>query len=248
MSTAANLPVQDGLGRIAALWRYPASSLGGELLDVATIENDGASGDRLFGLIDAGTGEIARPDGDAKWHDVPRIAVRLTGGRLEIRVPGGKWLAAPGEQADHAAGAFLGLEVSILPFRTGTALPAPRYEKAPIHLLTTASLAELKAQHPDGDPDPRRFRPNILVDMPPEAGHFPETEWIDRKVTIGELELKIIEPCRRCGFTIIAQDGFGDDPEILRTLVRRNQRNLGVYCAVTRPGAVRIGDTMRFAD
>jgi uncharacterized protein YcbX len=239
-------------GRVAKLWRYPASSLGGESLPELTVGTDGAEGDRLFGLVDAATGEIARPDANSKWHGVPSIAARLVdGGRLEVRISGGEWLAAPGEEADRAASAFLGFQASIRPFNSagpaGDKAPfSPRYKKSPIHLLTTASLAELKAQHPDGDPDPRRFRPNIVVDMQPVAGRFPETEWIGRKIAIGELELTISEPCRRCGFTIIAQQGLDNDPNILRTLVKKNAHNLGVYCEVTRPGMVRAGDAMRF--
>ncbi len=238
-------------GRVAGLWRYPASSLGGESLTEMAVGTDGAEGDRLFGLVDAGTGEIARPDTNQKWHGVPRIAARLAeDDRLEVKIPGGDWLAAPGEAADRAASAFLGFDASIRRFTgseaAGHGTPfSPRYKKAPIHLLTTASLAELKAHHPAGDPDPRRFRPNIVVDMPPAPGHFPETEWLGRKIAIGELELAVAEPCRRCGFTIIAQEGFANDPDILRTLVRKNAHNLGVYCTVTRPGRVRIGDAMR---
>lgn len=238
------------VGRVAGLWRYPASSLGGESLAEMAVDAGGAEGDRLFGLVDAATGEIARPDANGKWHGVPSIRARLVDGGIEVRVPGGQWLAAPGEEADRAASAFLGFEASIRPFRVeaaGDGAPfSPRYKKAPVHLLTTASLAELKAQHPEGDPDPRRFRPNIVVDMQPVAGRFPETEWIGQRVAIGELELTVTEPCRRCGFTIIAQDGFDNDPNILRTLVKKNAHNLGVYCEVTRPGTVRAGDAMRF--
>lgn len=242
--------IEPRQGRVAGLWRYPASSLGGESLSGMAVGTDGAEGDRLFGLVDAGSGEIARPDTNQKWHGVPRIAARLAGdGGLEVKVPCGDWLAAPGEAADRAASAFLGFDASIRRF-VGPAADrtpfSPRYRKEPIHLLTTASLAELKAQHAAGEPDPRRFRPNILVDMPPVAGHFPETEWLGRKIAIGELELAIADPCRRCGFTIIAQDGFANDPDILRTLVRKNAHNLGVYCTVTRPGTVRMGDAMRF--
>ncbi|MBL8577486.1 MAG: MOSC domain-containing protein [Mesorhizobium sp.] len=242
MSTA------DEIGSVIGLWRYPASSLGGERLDAAPLRADGVEGDRLFGIVDAATGVIAKPDSDRKWHPVPRIAARLDGGALEIKVPGGDWLPAPSEAADNAASSFLGFDARIRKFEEGTALEAPRYRKAPVHLLTTASLAELKAQHPGGDPDPRRFRPNIVVDMPPVAGHFPETEWLGRKITIGEVELEITDPCRRCGFTMLGQDGFEYDPDILRTLVRKNRHNLGVYCELTRPGTVRPGDTMRFLD
>lgn len=236
------------IGRVAGLWRYPASSLAGERLNSIAVSQDCIEGDRLYGLVDAATGEIAKPDAAKKWHGVPRIETRLEAGRLEVRVPGGTWLVAPGEDADRAASAFLGFDASIRPFEEGTSLPAPRYRKAPIHLLTTASLAELKTLHPAGDPDPRRFRPNILVDMQLVAERFPETEWIGRKIAIGDVELTITDPCRRCGFTIIAQDGFDNDPDILRTLVRKNAHNLGVYCDVMRPGKITKGAMLSFVD
>ena len=244
---------QGQLGQVAKLWRYPVSSLAGEAMTSMTVGAQGADGDRLYGIVEKAIGAIARPDSDRKWHGAPRIATRLDDqGRLEIRTPDGDWLPAPGESADRAASAFLGFEASIRPFgdgagdRAGGPSISPRYRKDPIHLLTTASLAELKALHPEGNPDPRRFRPNILVDMQRVAGRFPETEWVGRKVAIGELELTVTEACRRCGFTIIAQEGIEEDPDILRTLVKKNAHNLGVYCAVTRTGTVRVGDRLRF--
>ena len=242
------------LGTVSELWRYPASSLAGERLEAISIEVEGIAGDRMFGLVDASDNEIARPDRDAKWHNVPRIRTRLTRNReLEVAVPGGEWLPAPGAESDRSVSHYLGFEASIRPFRGEYAavgysgpLTAERYRKAPIHLLTTASLARLKALHPEGTADPRRFRPNIVVDMAPVEGSFPETEWIGRKLAIGELLLTISEPCRRCGFTIIGQDCFDPDPAILRNLVRHNAHNLGVYCMVDRPANVEVGDAMRF--
>ena len=241
------------LGEVRALWRYPASSLAGERLDEIAVAVGGVIGDRRFGVIEVATGESGRPDGDRKWHRLPLIRTRLTGAGLEVAIPGDGWLAAPGDLVDEALSAFMGLAVSLRPFSREAApgyagpLTASRYSVTPIHLLTTASLARLKQLHPEGAADARRFRPNILVDMPALDGRFPETEWIGRKLSIGEVELTISEPCRRCGFTIIAQDGFGEDPEILRQLVRNNQRNIGVYCTVDRPGSIALGASMQFA-
>lgn len=239
-------------GRVTELWRYPASSLAGERLDAMSVGTDGAAGDRLYGLVDSTTDEIARPDSNRKWHPVPRIRARLSSaGQLEIAIPGGEWLPAPGNSCDRAVSAFVGFPASVRPFADATPgghagpLTAPRYAKAPIHLVTTASLARLKALHPDGDPDTRRFRPNIVVDMPAVEGSFPETEWIGKRIAIGDLELAVSEPCRRCGFTIIAQDGFENDPGILRSLVRHNAHNLGVYCTVERPADIGLGAEMR---
>ncbi|WP_027037289.1 MOSC domain-containing protein [Mesorhizobium ciceri] len=246
--------MQAALGIVSELWRYPASSLAGERRETISVDIESIKGDRMFGLVDASDNEIARPDRDAKWHKVPRIRTRLSPAReLEIAIPGGGWLAAPGIESDRAVSAYLGFEASIRPFRRESAGPdysgpltAERYRKAPIHLLTTASLARLKALHPEGTADPRRFRPNIVVDMAAIEGSFPETEWIGRKLAVGDLLLTISEPCRRCGFTIIAQDGFDQDPAILRNLVRHNSHNLGVYCTVDRPARVEVGDAMRF--
>lgn len=245
---------EAALGSVTQLWRYPASSLAGERQDAVLVGPAGMTGDRMFGLVDASDNEIARPDREAKWHKVPRIRTRLANDRdLEIAVPDGDWLSAPGAQCDRAISAYLGFAASIRPFGRDNAPPAyagpvtaARYTKAPIHLLTTASLARLTALHPDGAADPRRFRPNIVVDMAAVEGSFPETEWIGRKLAVGDLLLTISEPCRRCGFTIISQDGFDHDPGILRNLVRHNAHNLGVYCTVDRPAGIKVGDAMRF--
>lgn len=242
------------VGTVTDLWRYPASSLGGERLDSLGVGQATVDGDRLFGLVDASDGEIARPDRGPKWHKVPLIHARLDAdNRLEVAVPGGCWLPAPDPETDRVLSVFLGFEASIRPYRPENApsgysgpLTVERYARAPIHLLTAASMARLKALHPQGVPDPRRFRPNIVVDMEAIVGSFPETEWIGRKLAIGDLLLTISDPCRRCGFTIIAQDGFDNDPGILRNLVRYNAHNFGVYCTVDRPARVAIGDTMRF--
>ncbi|CDX25494.1 MOSC domain containing protein [Mesorhizobium sp. ORS 3324] len=247
------MTVKAAFGTVSQLWRYPASSLAGERLDAISVGTSTVDGDRLFGLVDASDNEIARPDREPKWHKVPLIRSRLSeDGRLEVAVPGGGWLPAPGPESDRAVSEFLGFEASIRPyFREHAAgyagpLTEERYSRTPIHLLTTASLARLKALHPEGVPDPRRFRPNIVVDMEPVEDSFPETEWIGRKLAVGDLLLTISEPCRRCGFTIIAQDGFDSDPGILRNLVRHNAHNLGVYCTVDRPARIEVGAKVRF--
>ncbi|WP_315926050.1 MOSC domain-containing protein [Mesorhizobium sp. SP-1A] len=241
------------LGRVIELWRYPVSSLGGESVPSLPIGHGGADGDRIYGLVDAASGEIASPDRNPKWHGAPHIRGRLGADRrLEVAMPGGGWLPAPDPATDRALSGYLGFGVAIRPFEAG--LPAgydgplstPRYDKAAVHLLTTASLARLKALYPEGNPDRRRFRPTMLVDVPPVDGSFPETEWIGRRLAIGGLELTIVEPCRRCGFTIIAQQDVESDAGILRSLVRHNRHNLGVYCRVDRPGRVEVGDAMRF--
>lgn len=241
--------------QVVALWRYPVSSLAGQPMRELVLGAGGAEGDRIYGLFDVESGIVAAPDRNpAKWDRAPRVRARLSDeGGLEVAAPDGEWLPAPDAQSDGAISAYLGFEVSVRPYLNEGPQPAdgstvaPRYRRAPVHLLTTASLARLKALHPDGNPDPRRFRPGILVDMPEVDGEFPESAWLGRRLAIGEVELTVSDPCRRCGFTVIAQDGFEHDPGILRTLVRHNAHNIGVYCTVDRPGRIEAGDTLRFA-
>lgn len=241
------------LGRVIGLWRYPVSSLAGQPMRQLSLGAGRVDGDRSYGLFDVASGIVAAPDRNpAKWDQAPRIRTRLSGeGELEVATPDGEWLAAPAVRSDRAISAYLGFEVSIRRYVNEGPQPAdgsttaPRYRKAPVHLLTTASLARLKALHPEGNPDPRRFRPGILIDMPEVEGEFPESGWLGRRIVIGDAELTVSEPCRRCGFTVIAQDGFRHDPDILRNIVRHNARDLGVYCTVDRPGRIEIGAPLR---
>jgi uncharacterized protein YcbX len=244
----------EAIGRISRLWRYPVSSLAGQPMRQLLLGPSGADGDRAYGLFDVASGIVAAPDRTpAKWGRVPRVRARLSvEAGLEVEIPGGGWLAAPAAQSDRAISDYLGFEVAVRPYLDRGPQPAdgsataPRYQKAPVHLLTTASLARLKALHPAADIDPRRFRPGVLVDMPAVDGAFPETEWLGRRIAIGDAELVVTAPCRRCGFTIIAQEGIVEDAEILRTVVRNNNHNLGVYCTVERPGQVGLGAELRF--
>ena len=52
--------------------------------------------------------------------------------------------------------------------------PATFFDCAPVHLLTTATLAKLSAFYPGGRFEPRRFRPNILVATGADEDSFVE--------------------------------------------------------------------------
>ncbi len=128
-----------------------------------------------------------------------------------------------------------------------------------IHFITTTSLATLAAATADSDLDIRRFRPSFVVD----TGHleggfdgFPENEWQDRTLTIGDVELVVGVPTPRCVMTTVAQDGLPRDPAILRTIAAENRLTnelgtfacLGAYASVAAGGTVAVGDTVTLSD
>ena len=71
----------DAIGRAIELWRYPASSFGGERRTALDMSEAGAEGDRLFGLVEAATGEPARPEEARAFGAGPVVrVVRKRGG------------------------------------------------------------------------------------------------------------------------------------------------------------------------
>ncbi|HID78459.1 MAG TPA: MOSC domain-containing protein [Planctomycetaceae bacterium] len=130
---------------------------------------------------------------------------------------------------------------------TDEAMPAGSFfDGAAVHLLTTATLDELRAAYPNGRFEVRRFRPNIVVRPEAEATGFVENAWVGRTLAVGpEVRLRVVKPCPRCVMTTLAQSDLPADTEILRTAALQNQANVGVYASVIQGGAVRRGDAVR---
>jgi hypothetical protein len=141
------------------------------------------------------------------------------------------------------------------------ALAAPSgtfFDYAPIHVLTTATLARLKELDRQGDFDVRRFRPNIVVAPLGSEPGFVENDWLGHTLKIGSnLLLNIIDPCPRCVVTTLAHGDLPHDPGILRTVAQHNAAAsvtlapgvvfpavAGVYAGALQGGTVNCGDAI----
>ena len=127
------------------------------------------------------------------------------------------------------------------------------FDFSAVHLLTTNTLDRLRALAPESRFEVRRFRPNIVVEIPRVEG-FVENDWARRIVRIGEVRLKMIIPTPRCVMTTLAQGDLSGDPRILRATAEHNRIRAGglgelpcagVYAAVLTPGTIRQGDVLR---
>jgi len=117
------------------------------------------------------------------------------------------------------------------------------FDLAIVHLLTTATIEQLRSLYPQGRFEVRRFRPNIVVATPPDAEGFVENDWIGHTIAIGdEVRLRITGPCPRCVMTTLPQGDLPKDAGILRTAAQHNQANVGVYADVVAGGTLRRGD------
>ncbi|MCO1658631.1 MOSC domain-containing protein [Pseudonocardia humida] len=121
---------------------------------------------------------------------------------------------------------------------------------AVLHVLTTATLRALAAAAPGSSFDPRRYRPNVLLDVPDAA--FAEDEWVGGAIDVGGAGIAVRMSTMRCVMTTLAQGELPEDRDTLRTIARLNRRTIegmgrwacaGVYADIDRPGTVRRGDT-----
>lgn len=140
----------------------------------------------------------------------------------------------------------------------GSMAPAGTFfDLAPLHLLTTATLERLRSLA-DGEPDfdPRRYRPNLLLDSAGERDDgdgFVEDGWVGRTLAVGDVHLSVSMLAMRCVMTTLGQRDLHPDADTLRTIARHHRREIpglgtwacaGVYAGVARAGVVRVGDVL----
>ena len=244
--------------KVVGLWRYPVKSLQGEPNCVVAVQDDGILGDRQWGIRDERTGRILtarrRPEllgASASYDDATPI----------ITLPNGRVLPGPGEDTDWGLSEWLRSPVSLVPStgRSGRAeyfadatddtsraiewtMPEGRFvDAAPVLVLTTASLRTAAGLHPNGVWDPRRFRPNVLIDV--EGDGWAEDAWVEQPLQVGDAMLLPIEPCMRCTMVTRAQPGLDADVDVFRTLARSHRGRFGVWSVVASTGPVSIGDS-----
>ena len=122
-----------------------------------------------------------------------------------------------------------------------------------VHVVTTNTLDRLRELAPAHRFEARRFRPNVVVDVPDRRG-FVENDWSRRTIAVGEVRLKVIIPTARCVMTTLAQGDLPRDPGVLRAMADHNRIRAGglgelpcagVYAFVLTPGTIRRGDPVR---
>lgn len=243
----------EQIGTVGELWRYPVQSMRGERLAAAPVGPDGLCGDRSYGIVDPEIGKaVTSAGGKRKWRDIVTFSARFPTApvpgepppAVEIALPDGTRLVSDRPDMSERLSAILGQPVAFAPLTVAE----PAYAVSPLHLLTTATLRQLRSHHPDGRFEAARFRPNIVIDTGARTG-FIETGWIGRRLAIGPaLRLRITDHCRRCIMTVLPQGDLPLDPAILQTVRDRNATRAGIYAEVIQPGDVRRDDAAVLLD
>jgi uncharacterized protein YcbX len=203
--------------RVAELWRYPVKSTRGESLERARVELDGLSGDRVL-RIEAGGSLVT-----------PRSRRELLSLTSSIGSDGEPMLDGQPCDGDAAARTLERVAPGASLVGTGEGV---RFDELPVHLLGAATAAVVGA-------DPRRFRPNMLIE-----GTAPREEdgWVGSEVRVGDVTLAVRRRCERCVVTTIDPDDLEADPSVLKRVNADFGGCFGVVCEVIAAGELRVGD------
>ena len=117
----------------------------------------------------------------------------------------------------------------------------PHLDCGPVHLVTTAALAWLRAMVPAARVDERRFRPNLVIDVP--GDRQVERAWLGKTLCVGAaVRLLVSEPTERCRMTTLAQADLPSEPKVLAAIIRDADLTFGVYADVVVAGTIARND------
>jgi uncharacterized protein YcbX len=118
------------------------------------------------------------------------------------------------------------------------------FDAFPISVISLQAVRAL-SEHAGRELDPRRFRPNVVIDAPGED--FPEDALVGRSITLGGATVRVTLPDERCMVVNFDHRTGERDPAVLRAVTRHNEVCAGVYGSVEAPGTVRVGDPVQAA-
>ncbi|GAA1247012.1 MOSC domain-containing protein [Kitasatospora nipponensis] len=275
------------IGTVRELWRYPVKSMLGEALREAEVDERGVRGDRALALVDRESGRVASAKNPRLWRALLTLSasrgadgrvriVRADGGELkaeELSAVLGRPVELTGEPPQDATldrarpeevlSAGVRARVTVDVSRVGSASPPGTFfDYAPLHLLSTASLARIGALSPRGSVEAVRYRPNLVIEPDPGAPGegqdpgFVEDGWLGRELAIGaRLRVRAVVATPRCAVPTLAHGRLPRDPQALRVPARHHRVEplpgmgphpcVGVYAQVLESGPVAEGDEVR---
>jgi uncharacterized protein YcbX len=248
----------NALGTVAQCWRYPVKSMQGQPRGELSITAAGVDGDRAWAVIDLAANRLlsAKRTAALLGASASDHAIELSDGSTialedpDASVALSRWLTRDVRLATPRPGEQLAYQMTFDPPDDAAEyydIPTPEgsfVDLAPLHLVTTATLAGCANARPDLDWDVRRFRPNLVIDLDGEA--FCEVRWSGQAIQVGtQAVLEVVQPAVRCAMPLRAQPGLQRQPRLFSALNELNTafpNHLGAYARVRTAGPIRLGD------
>lgn len=231
------------LGHVSELVRYPVKSMAGTRTDSAFLGWHGLDGDRRFAFRRLGD------DSGFPWLTASRVPELLlyhpigldesTGEPLptHVRTPAGTQVALRGTELQDEVAARFGNRVELMKLKHGI------FDEAAVSVISLATIAGI-GDEAGMNLDRRRFRANIVLETRERAA-FLEDGWVGGRLLFGNSEprpaVSVTARDVRCMMINLDPDTATQDMRVLKTVVRLNKNNAGVYGTVVQTGTIRVG-------
>lgn len=230
------------VGHVCELVRYPVKSMAGTPADSAVLGWDGLEGDRRFAFRRAGD-ESGFPFLTAgRFGEL--LLYRPIGEPLptHVRTPDGRDVALRSAELRDEIAARSGSSVELMQFKHGI------FDEAAVSVISLATMGGICTEA--GVPlDRRRFRANIVLDTHDMIEPFHEDAWVGGTLLFGDTEprpaVHVTARDVRCVMVNLDPDRGTQDKQVMKTVVRLNDNNAGVYGTVVQTGTIRVGDPVR---
>jgi uncharacterized protein YcbX len=238
------------LGQVSELVRYPIKSMAGTATESAFLGWHGLDGDRRFAFRRLGD------DSGLPWLTASRVPELLlyhpygldesTGEPLptHVRTPAGTHVELRSVELQSEVAERVGSSVELMKLKHGI------FDEAPVSVITLATIAGIGGEA-GADLDRRRFRANIVLETR-DREPFLEDGWVGCTLVFGNSEprpaVRVTLRDARCMVVNLDPDTGTQDARVLKTVVRLNKNNAGVYGTVLQTGTIRVGDPVSLVD
>ena len=237
---------RQAVGTVAALYRFPVKSMGGEAVERAALYWHGFLGDRRQAFVKSGDLSTF------PWltgRDVPELVhytAYLTdpanprSSPVLVRTPDGDEYPVESEALRELLERQYGAPLHLMRSSRGA------QDAASVSVLGLGTVRALGERI--GQPlDVRRFRQNVYLET---LGGEPDVEdgWIGRLLSFGDGEqsarVRLVRPDHRCMMVNLSPEHPGQNPAVLREIAQSRDNCLGLYASVEGTGTVQVGDTV----
>jgi hypothetical protein len=218
--------------------------MAGEQLASAELNWHGIDGDRRFAFV------RARNMSGFPWLTASKMPelIRYQARHIEakqdalptvrVQTPDGMDVGVESESLRQHLAARYGAEVSLIGVNNGI------FDDSPVSLISTTTIKKLEAES-GCSLDPRRFRPNLLVE-PIGPASLDESSWIGKTIVLGDHAqspaVRVTIRDVRCVMVNLDPETAVADPRVLKSIARSQNNCAGVYATTLKIGTLSAGD------
>jgi uncharacterized protein YcbX len=234
------------IGHIRELVRYPVKSMAGTKTESAFLGWHGLDGDRRFAFRRVGA------DNGFPWLTASRLPELLlyhpfgldesTGEPLptHVRTPAGTQPELRSAALESEIAERYGGRVELMHLKHGI------FDEGAVSVISLATIAGI-GREAGLELDRRRFRANIVVETE-RSEPFLEDGWVGGMLVFGDADprpavsVTLCDP--RCVMLNLDPETAAQEPRIMKTVVRLNKNNAGVYGTVVQTGTIHVGQAV----